>query len=278
MADIPPPTTLRLDGLGESSGVPIGVFGQEFNGPNQASSHQETQVKALKALIHYFGRRYVSRVCRSEYKDQRFRRINERPVEYRFVFQCVAQLTPTTVLDVGTGTSALPNLLRTCGPVVTAIDNIKDYWPNGIHNRCFHIINDDITQSQLPDKYELITCVSVLEHIIAHREAVKSMVRLLAPGGCIALTFPYNENTCIDNIYRHPQAGYGQDLPYPCHVFSRACIDDWLCHTNAQVIAQEYWQIFTGDFWTCGKRLQRPFQVDASKKHQLTCLLLQKTN
>jgi hypothetical protein len=75
---------------------------------------------------------------RSEYEAQVYRRINERPIEYRFVFGAIRQTAPESVLDVGTGESALPSLIRTCGPVVTAIDNIRDYWPEGMVNRHFH--------------------------------------------------------------------------------------------------------------------------------------------
>jgi trans-aconitate methyltransferase len=117
---------------------------------------------------------------------------------------------PETVLDVGTGTNALPSLIRTCGPVVTAIDNVTDYWPDGMVNRHFHVRDEDATR-KISGKYDLVTCVSVLQHIQAHDDAIRRMLEALKPGAHLALTFPYNERRYIDNVYQLPGAGYGQD-------------------------------------------------------------------
>lgn len=70
-------------------------------------------------------------------------------MEYGFVFRSVAATCPKSVLDVGTGQTALPSLLRTCGPVVTATDNIKGYWPKGMTNWHYHVIQDDIVNTHL---------------------------------------------------------------------------------------------------------------------------------
>jgi len=48
-------------------------------------------------------------VCRREFKRQTFIRFNERPVEFGFVFRKLAQIYPRKVLDIGTGTTALPH-------------------------------------------------------------------------------------------------------------------------------------------------------------------------
>jgi hypothetical protein len=101
----------------------------------------------LKKAVHSAGRRYCRTVARSEYEGQIYRRINERPIEYRFVFEAIRHTAPKSVLDVGTGESALPSLIRTCGPVVTAIDNIRGYWPEGMVNRHFHVKDEDATKT-----------------------------------------------------------------------------------------------------------------------------------
>jgi 2-polyprenyl-3-methyl-5-hydroxy-6-metoxy-1,4-benzoquinol methylase len=108
------------------------------------------------------GSRWVSK---HEYDHQSFSRINERPVEYAFVFAHMARICPRTILDVGSGMTALPHLLRSTGALVTAIDNVRDYWPSGMVNRHYHIIDDDITRPRLRDTFDLVTCVSVLEHV-----------------------------------------------------------------------------------------------------------------
>jgi SAM-dependent methyltransferase len=230
----------------------------------------------VKRPIHKFGKWYTEKLCRTEYEHQEFLRRNERPIEFRFVFDQLARVCPTSVLDVGTGDTSLPHLIRTCGFVVTASDNVKDYWPEGMFNRHFHVKNDDITQTRLTEKFDFITCISVLEHIKDHSSAVGSMLSLLNPGGHLAITAPYNENKYLEDVYRLPGAGYGQDNPYVCQVYSRKEVDSWLAASGCQIAAQEYWQFFSGEFWTFGEQLCPPLQVDKTEKHQLTCLLIEK--
>lgn len=98
------------------------------------------------------GRRYCKEVCRREFDSQTFVCRNERSIEYRFIFQHLMKTFPTAVLDVGTGATALPHLMRTCGFHVTAADNINDYWTGGMFNRPFYILDDDIKKPRLPPK------------------------------------------------------------------------------------------------------------------------------
>jgi len=229
-----------------------------------------------KSQVHRFGRWYIQRVCRQEYETQQYRCTNERPVEYRFVFEQLTHTSPVRVLDVGTGTTALPHLMRNCGFLVTAIDNIRDYWPQGMVNRHYHVIQDDITAPTLNQTFDFITCISVLEHIKNHQQAMQSMFHLLNPGGHLLLTFPYSENTYVPNAYELPDAGYGKDEPYVCQVYSRRELSQWIEAARAKIVTQEYWQFFTGEFWTVGKRLSPPQRVDRDHLHQWTGLLLQK--
>jgi len=236
-------------------------------------------MRILKSVVHRFGRWYINEVNKREYESQKFRCINERPIEFGFVFRSLSRIMPTTVIDVGTGTTSLPHLMAKCGFLVTAIDNVYDYWPKGMHNRHFYIINEDITHIRsLAKRFDFITCVSVLEHIPIPEVAIQSMFTLLNPGGHLVLTFPYNENKHIENVYKLQGAGYGQNAPYICQVYSRKEVDRWLRTNNGEIVEQEYWQIFTGDFWTFGERLYPPRQVDKDAKHQLTCILIQKND
>src|SRR5690349_16021730 len=99
--------------------------------------------RLIKSAAHVLGEAYVEHVCASDFRHQQFQRHNERPIEYSFVFGSIARLQPRSVLDVGTGKTALPHLIASCGCVVTAVDNIRDYWPQGMFNRHWHIVNDD---------------------------------------------------------------------------------------------------------------------------------------
>lgn len=235
-------------------------------------------MRQLKRWIQKVGNIYVRQLCRREYECQAFQGLNERPVELRFVFDHLAKLCPTKILDVGTGVTALPSLLKTCGCVVTAIDNIHDYWPDGMVNRHFHVIHDDITQTRLTEnQFDFVTCISVLEHIPNHDAAVRSMFSLLKPGGHLVLTFPYNETTFVENVYKLPGSVGEYAYPFVTQVYSRQQIRHWLAENRARIVEQEYWQYFSGEFWTLGEQVNPPIQVTVADKHHITCLLIQKT-
>jgi SAM-dependent methyltransferase len=233
---------------------------------------------SVKTYVKKIGLSYPQIQCKREYKSQQFCGINERPIEYSFVFGQLTQLWPRTVLDVGTGTTALPHLMRNCGFLVTAVDNIRDYWPNGMINRHYHVINDDITDTRLHQRFDVITCVSVLEHIKEYRAAVKSMFSLLNPGGQMVLTFPYNERQYIGNVYELPDSSVDMELPFITQSFSRKEIDTWLVDTGMRIQEQEYWQFFSGEYWTCGTRICPPVRVDRESRHQVCCLSLVKSD
>jgi SAM-dependent methyltransferase len=231
---------------------------------------------ALKAKLVRLGYGYTLRQCKKEYESQQFVGTNERPIEYGFIFRHLAQLSPRTVLDVGTGTSALPHLMRTCGFLVTSTDNIRDYWPAGMVNRHFYVLNDDITKTKMKQRFDVITCVSVLEHIKDHRAAVKSMFSLLNPGGHLLLTFPYNEGQYAENVYTLPDSEVKVLPPFATQAYSRDTLDTWLGEKNARIVEQEYWRMCTGKFWTCGERIRPPVKVGRDELHQISCLLLQR--
>lgn len=202
---------------------------------------------------------------------------NERPVEYRFVFDHIARSAPSSVLDVGTGTTALPALIRNCGISVTALDNVRDYWPRGMFNQHWFVIDRDILDPKLDRAFDLITCISVLEHIKDFEKAVKEMANLLNPEGVLVLSFPYCENTYIENVYlRNSSDAYGRNIPFICQVFSRIEINNWLEKFALSIAAQEYWQFYTGEFWSEGTLIFPPKQVGTNETHHITCLALTK--
>lgn len=212
------------------------------------------------------------------YKEKKFplKRRNERPTEFAFAFDCISRIYPKTLLDVGTGTTSFPHLVANCGIRVKAIDYIETYWTFGMSNRHFPVERGDITKPDLKEKFDMVTCISVLEHIPEHRKAVSGMFGLLNPNGYVVLTFPYNENHYLPDVYRHPDAGYGSDHKFIAQVYSRNEIDEWLQDNNAQIIEQKYYEFFTGEFWTMGDFYYPIRESSREKKHQLTCLLLQK--
>ena len=211
-----------------------------------------------------------------EYSHQQFSRFNERPVEFAFLFRAFAQIYPQRVLDVGTGTTALPHLLRNCGSLVTATDNIRDYWPSGMSNRHYHVVDDDICNTRLEGGFDLVTCISVLEHIEDAGAAVRNMFALLKPGGHIVASFPYCERSYVRNVYDLPGSSYGQGSAYITQAFSRTEIDHWMKSNNGEIVDQEYWRFWDGEYWTVGNQVVPPSQVTLDDRHQLTCILAKK--
>lgn len=231
----------------------------------------------MKSLAHRAGRWYIRRLCLSDSQCQRFHAHNERSIEYRFALQVLAEARPTTVLDVGTGTTAWPHLLRNCGFLVTAIDNVRDYWPEGMMNRHWTVDDVDILDpgERLTGCFEAITCISVIEHIHNHQLAVRNMVRLLTPGGSLIITTPYAHARFHPNVYTHPDALYGQDEPYICRSSSEAEVAEWLA-TGLTLEKRELWQLFSGPVWATGEQCAWRQALSEDCLHQLGCFFFRK--
>jgi 2-polyprenyl-3-methyl-5-hydroxy-6-metoxy-1,4-benzoquinol methylase len=230
----------------------------------------------IREFINGIGLAYARLVCRREFVTSRFTGINERSVEYSFVFRHLSRLCPITILDVGSGQSALPHLMRTCGFMVSATDNIGAYWRFGMVNRHYHVIQDDITNTTLTGSYDLVTCISVLEHIREYDKAMRSMFSLLKPGGYLILTFPYNEFRYHGNVYDCPGSTVINKPHFITQAFSRTELNTWLSTHQATVVEQEFWRFYSGEYWTCGERIAPPERVRRDMPHQVTCLLIRK--
>lgn len=185
------------------------------------------------------ARWYLAPVLLRDWKWSRYKNINERVVEFAFAFKWLSKIYPQDVLDVGSGTTSWPHVMANCGFRVMAIDKIKGYRKGGFLNRHYYVVNDDITNSKIVREFDLITCISVLEHIPNHRAAISGMFRLLRQGGYLVLTFPYNDKRYIQNVYDLPDAGYGKSARYICQVYSRREIDTWLKENSGIIVEQE---------------------------------------
>lgn len=231
--------------------------------------------KILLNIYNFLGAKYLNPILQVEQKKRPFPLINERASEYSFAMKHMQKLCNGNVLDIGPGKSSWPHLLSTCGFNVKAIDKMDGYW-QGYFNRHYKIYNDDITNPKTKEKFQFATCLSVLEHIPDHLSALINIHNLLETKGYLILTFPYNENVYNEDIYKHPNAGYGQNANFITQVYSRAEIDTWLSKTSFEIISQDYYKVFTGEMWTMGDRVTPCEQTTSSDLHQLTCILLQK--
>ena len=209
-----------------------------------------------------------------EHERQKTLPLNERSVEYRFVFNAIYKHQPQTILDVGTGTTALPALMRSCGPKVTAIDSMGDYWRGGMINRHYHVISQDITKpvTKVRGKFDMITCISTLEHIPEFYTAMENMMGLLSNKGIIVASFPYSEMIYVPNVYELLLSNaYKKEIPFICQSFSHNELIRF-GHVNNQ----ELWMFWTGSYWSCGDRITPPVKANRSEPHQLTCVELTK--
>jgi SAM-dependent methyltransferase len=233
---------------------------------------------SLKSLVHGAGRWYIRRICLNEYQSQVPGPRNERSIEYGFALRGLAKNRASSVLDVGTGTTAWPHLLRNCGYVVTAIDNVTDYWPQGMVNRHWPVLDVDITKpdsEKLREKYDAITCISVVEHIKDHVTAVQNMTALLKTGAILILTTPFSCGHSHPNVYSRPDALWGKDLPYICRSSSSAELQEWL-DSDLSIEQRELWQLFTGPVWATGERCEWRRAETEDEPHQLGCFLFRK--
>jgi 2-polyprenyl-3-methyl-5-hydroxy-6-metoxy-1,4-benzoquinol methylase len=124
------------------------------------------------------------------------REINERILETPFILNRVS-VKPINILDVGACESPLALMLASMGHNVTALDLRK--YPFTHPNLTSTI--GDITKFHQAQKFDLVICLSTLEHIglevyggkkntQGDYLAIKNIYKLLKPGGKLLLTTP----------------------------------------------------------------------------------------
>lgn len=218
----------------------------------------------------------LNQILVAEKENPPFKIPNERPVEYAFVFKQLARDYPHRVLDVGTGITALPHLIANCGFRVTAIDNICDYWTSGMINRHFAVRDVDIKDYRADVGHDMVICVSTLEHIVDFEEAVKAMVRALQPGGLLVLTFPYNHEAFLENVYKVDGSDAPANIAFGAHAFSKTEVSGWIAKHELLLVDAEYWRFYSEGPWSVGPRLETPQRTAHDECHQIACLAFRK--
>jgi hypothetical protein len=139
------------------------------------------------------------------------------------------------------------------------------------------VLDVDITSTagKLKEKYEAITCISVLEHIEHHIRAIQNMAGLLNLGGALILTTPFAYHNPHPNVYTRPDALYGSDAPYACRSSSASELDAWLA-CGFILERRELWQLFTGPVWATGDRCNWRRAETEDEPHQLGCFVFRK--
>ncbi|MFO1190145.1 MAG: class I SAM-dependent methyltransferase [Alphaproteobacteria bacterium] len=237
----------------------------------------------VKRIARLLARRYVQSILEDEWNRAQcgdlFGEPNERPVEYAFALAQIARHCPHSVLDIGTGMTAWPHLLANCGLQVTATDNIRDYWTKTIWNRHWLVENDNIVNTSMTKTFDMITCMSVLEHIVKYEDAARSIARLLKPGGRAIVSVPFNNDLYIDNVYKMEGSRLNHPgVPFVGHVFSRAALEGAFAKAGMDLEDEDLFDAHTGDYWSIGKRKSPIVRASRDSKHDLGCFAFRKAH
>jgi SAM-dependent methyltransferase len=222
----------------------------------------------LKAAIHKAGRAYTERICRLEAGAQVFA-ANQRSIAYSFVFRHLTLLAPVEIVDVEPEVTALPQSLRDCGFLVTALAEKVAF------NR-HYAISGSLKQFATRPRCDVVVSVLSLQGMADAAGAVDQMFRILYPGGHLMLVVPYNETAAVEDVYADPEAAHRRRGRERARIFSRADAVQWSEENGATLREQEFWECYTGPYWGCGEHLRPPRQRTADHTHHLSCLLYRK--
>lgn len=126
-----------------------------------------------------------------------------RQWEYLFVFREILKLTESknndapAILDVGSGITFFPFLMKSLLPnaqigcldndarLVPIYDAVNATWDDKVGFRVGDIVSIDAADSS----YDLLYCISVLEHTEHYARIIEEFDRILKPEGVLLLTF-----------------------------------------------------------------------------------------
>ncbi|MDD4951539.1 MAG: methyltransferase domain-containing protein [Desulfovibrionaceae bacterium] len=198
---------------------------------------------------------------------------SERFAEYAFVFNCLAKYYPRRILDVGTGESCLPSLMERGNAKVRAIDCNAEAQ----NNPSCYVHNEDIQVTSYDHSFDLVTCVSVLEHVLDYRAALANMDLSCKPGGHVLITMPFNRNYSIDDIHRHEQSVlYSPDFNWITRVFSYDMAMSWPVEFSWDLVEERYYALYSGEGFGLGEPYPQPIEASLDESPDIACLLFQK--
>lgn len=124
-----------------------------------------------------------------------------RQWEYPWILKNTPFKKKHVVLDVGGGTCHFPAIVakRVKKVVVGEIYNER-VWKDDAKN--VEYLNVDITSFESKEKYDVVMCLSVLEHIDDRLTAIKNLMNSVKPGGYLVMTldlFLDNSRSCREN-------------------------------------------------------------------------------
>jgi 2-polyprenyl-3-methyl-5-hydroxy-6-metoxy-1,4-benzoquinol methylase len=165
-------------------------FGQAWYKDWRAAHERSTKNITRKNTLRAYNRVYRSDSLLAEYLAP------SRLEFYDEVAERCARLTPRQVIDVGCGTghllralldrlSVAPQLVVGVDRSRTAIRRARALLPQG------EFVVADLYRLRCDaERFDLVLCTEVLEHVREPALAVDALCRLCAPGGRVAVTVP----------------------------------------------------------------------------------------
>ncbi len=170
--------------------------------------------------------------------ERRVWRGNRLKIDY--VFKKIARyLKPgLRTCDIGLGEGYTLEKLYSLGMKTSGIDisgyaveYLRRCFDNEDKNISLHV--DDLSDMDVsPDCYDLITCFDVLEHVPDLNSAMTNIETMLADGGLLVATIPYQENLDEHSVIcpscRHKFHPYGHQHSFQNEAEIRAFLPDSL--------------------------------------------------
>ncbi|MDO4584287.1 MAG: class I SAM-dependent methyltransferase [Planctomycetia bacterium] len=132
------------------------------------------------------------------------------------------------ILDVGCGRGDLLRSMQYAG--FKDLTGIDPFLPQEISENGFHLYRK--TMEELEGKYDVIVSCHSLEHLSDQHSAMRSLKRLLAPNGYLAITIPmYNEYF----LRKYGNAWCSWSIPHHFYLHSMESFQKLLSANNLQI-------------------------------------------
>lgn len=147
---------------------------------------------AKKNTLRAYNRIYASDELLAQYL------VPERIAFYKEVVARCLPLAPRRIIDVGCGPGSLLRILIESLPVAPEAVVGVDRSRAGIRRARrlapqIRWVVGDLRRLPSQDRFDLVLCTEVLEHVKRPNEALKTFTRLCAPSGRVVLTVPDGE-------------------------------------------------------------------------------------
>ena len=155
-----------------------------------------------------------------------------RSVEYPLVVRMLQARAGHRLLDVGSGRRAeLATLAASAGLTVTAVDPRPDGGADAPGSSVRYLAGDARELPFEDGAFDRITAVSTIEHIEdGEADTMRELARVLAPGGRLVLSVPYNPLRRAEVFVREGVYGRTGDRVF----FERTYDDEWLAERILQ--------------------------------------------